>query len=138
MPGVDNVVTDALSRQHDDEATVDEDGAGGKPAIVHTISHLVADVDLDKMAAEQQETPDLGPQNSLSLQLLQLPGCKSRVWCDTSQSRVRFLVPDSWKQKVFQEVHNLSHQSERSTLTIIARAYVWQGMHRDVLFWSRE
>ena len=134
VPGVDNVVADALSRQHDDEGG---DGVGGEPAFVHAVTHLLADVDLNQLAADQPEVPEVRPQTSLMLQRLQIPGCERKVWCDISQPRVRFLVPESWRNRVFQDVHNLSHPSGRATLAIVSRAFVWDGLRRDVLAWSR-
>ena len=132
VPGIDNVITDALSRQHDDEGD-----NGAKQAIVHTVAHLLSDVNIDELAADQPEMPDIGPQNSLVLQRLQIPGCSGKVWCDTSQSRLWVLVPLWWRKKVFQEVHDLSHPSCQATLAILSRGYVWDGLRRDVLSWAR-
>ena len=106
LPGIDNIVADALSHQHDDDQDVQD-----RTVIVHTVSHLVADVDLEQLAADQPQTPDLGAPNSLNLQRLKIPGCMQELWFDTSQSRIRFLVPPSWRRKIFENVHNLSHPS---------------------------
>ena len=76
VPGVDNVVADALSRQHDDEGG---DGVGGEPAFVHAVAHLLADVDLNEMAADQPAAPMAQPQTSLVLQQIQVPGCNRKV-----------------------------------------------------------
>ena len=135
VPGVDNVAADALSRQCDDDAE-------GHVAIVHAVSHVsvtwLADVDLEEIAAYQPQSPEVGTQNSLELRPLQIPGCARKVWCDTSQSRVRFLMPDSWKQRVFKAIHGLSHPSGRAMLAILSRTFVWEGLRWDVLAWSRQ
>ena len=135
VPGCNNVMADALSRQHDDDST--GIGSGGEPAMVHVVAHMLSDIDLDKMAEDQPETPSVGPPNSLSLQLLRIPGCSRRVWCDTSLSKVRFLVPQSWRTRIFEGIHCLSHPSGKATLAIISRSFVWEGMHRDVLTWAK-
>ena len=103
VPGVDNVVADALSRQHDDELS--------EETLVHAVSHLLADINLQDLATDQPQSPIIGPPNSLKLQQVSLPGCDSKVWCDTSQGRLRVLVPQAWREKIFREVHGLSHPS---------------------------
>ena len=95
VPGVDNVVADAMSRQHDDEA-------GGDSEFVHAMAHFLADVDLDELASDQPSNPDAENSTSLVLQHLQLPGCSRKIWRDTSQSRARFLVPQSWQKRIFE------------------------------------
>ena len=130
VPGVDNVVADVMSRQHDDKV-------GGDRAFVHAVAHFLADVDFDELAADQPSDPDVQDSPSFSLRWLRMPGCSREIWCDTSQSGPRFLVPQGWRQRIFDSVHKLSHPSGRATLAIIYRTYVWKGMHRDVLAWSR-
>ena len=71
VPGIENRVADAFSRQHDDEHN---DVAGGEPAIINAVAHVLSDVDLDELAADQPPTPSQGPQNSLTLQHLPIPG----------------------------------------------------------------
>ena len=124
------MVADAFSRQHDDS---EDDGA----IFVHAVSHLLADVDLEHLAADQPQNPEHNNKTSLVLKRLRFPGCEREVWCDTSQGRPRFLVPFGWRKRIFEAVHGLSHPSGRSTLAIISRTYVWEGLRRDVLSWSR-
>ena len=132
VPGVDNVVADALSRQNEDNQVRQDESL-----VVHAISHLMADVDLDKLAAEQPERPAVRVPHSLDLRLMSIPGCKRRVWCDISQGRIRFLVPATWRERIFKAIHGLSHPSGRATLAIIARSNVWEGLRRDVLSMAR-
>ena len=114
----------------------DVDG-GDSVAVVHAVSQVLSDIDLDQLAAEQPQKPVTRPDTSLVLQQLNIPGCTRKVWCDTSLSRVRFWVPPGWQRKVFRAVHDLSHPSGRTTLAILSRMYVWNGIRRDVLEWSR-
>ena len=85
VPGIDNVVTDAMSRQHDNEVE-------GRSTFVHAVAHFLPDVDLDELAADQSPNPDTENRTSLNLQHIQMPGCSIKIWCDTSQLRPRFLV----------------------------------------------
>ena len=89
------------------------------------------------MAAEQPPSPTTGTRNSLKLQFLQVPGCSKKLWCDTSQGRLRFLVLPSWRQRVFSAIQGLSHPSGRAMLAIVSRNYIWDGLWRDVLAWAR-
>ena len=117
VPGVDNVVADTLSRQHNN----DDDGV---PVAIQEIAHVIADVDLDKLAADQPDSPVVASSsaNSLRLQQLRIPGCSWQVWCDTLQGRVRFSVPKKWREKIFHGVHGLSHPSGRATVAILSRS----------------
>ena len=136
VPGLDNVVADALSRQHEREE--DENKKAQKcTAAVHAVAHLMADIDLEKLALEQQNPPSAEEHPSLVLQHLNVPGCSQKLWCDTSQGRLRFLVPPTWRQKIFSSLHELSHPSGKASLAIVARSYVWNGMRKDILSWAR-
>ena len=64
MPGIENVVADMLSRQFDDTA------------VVNTISHRLADVDLEQIAEDQktdQECQTARSDTSLQLQMVGFP-----------------------------------------------------------------
>ena len=131
VPGVDNVVADALSRQHDDDIPDTE------AAIVQAVTHQLTDVNLEQLAKDQPQDPVGDGPSSLTLSRMRVPGCSRHIWCDTSQKRLRFLVPLSWRHKVFTAIHDLSHPSGRATLAIIARNFVWNGMRKDVHAWAR-
>ena len=60
VPGLHNVVADALTRQHDDEK---------EAAIVHSVSHSLSDVNLANLASQQQRITD-EPASSLRLESL--------------------------------------------------------------------
>ena len=64
IPGLENVVADALTRQFDDEKD---------SAFVHSVIHALVDVDLDDLAKEQPSISDEGP-SALKLELISFPG----------------------------------------------------------------
>lgn len=132
VPGLENVVADTLSRQHDDEPS----------AIVSTIQHRLDDVDLDDLAREQNGDPGckkaVEGNTSLELRKVRFPGTDKEIWCDVSQSRARVYVPASRRRYVFNAVHGLAHPAGNTTLRIVARAYIWEGMNKDIKEWARQ
>ena len=129
VPGLKNVVADALTRQHDDSV-----------AIVNTVAHRLADVDLEQLASDQQSDQDCqstGSETSLRVASVPFPGVRQHLLCDTSQGRPRIIVPAVWRQLVFRAVHGLAHPSGKTTLAMLLKSYVWKGARRDVLQWSR-
>ena len=128
VPGLENVVADALTRQFDNE---------GDAAFVHAVTHALVDVDLADLASEQKPISEELP-SALKLQLVRFPGVNQEVVCDTSQGRPRVLVPESRRQTIFNAVHGLAHPSGKATLAIVSRTYVWRDMRRDILKWARQ
>ena len=128
VPGLENVVADALTRQYDD---------GKESAIVNAVSHTLSDVSLADLAADQRPIHE-EPASSLHLELVRFPGIDTSIVCDTSLGRPRVLVPEARRRPIFGAVHNLAHPSGRTTQAIIARTYAWPGMRRDILRWARQ
>ena len=128
VPGLENIVADALTRQFDDEKDT---------AFVHSITHALVDVDLGDLAREQPPIEDEQP-SALKLQLISFPGVSREIVCDISLGRPRVLVPESRRHSIFDAVHGLAHPSGRATLSIVARSYVWRNMRQDVLLWARQ
>ena len=124
VPGLENVVADALTRQYDDEK---------EAATVHAVSHTLSDISLGLQRPIDEE-----PVSSLRLESVRFPGVDSTVVCDTSLGRPRMLVPESRRRSIFDAIHGLAHPSGRTTLAIIAKTYTWSGMRSDVLHWARQ
>ena len=82
VPGMENIVADALSRQFDDVA------------IVNTIAHRLADVDLEQLAEDQGNENLQQAETSLDVRCIRFPGVSQPIWCDLSLQRPRILVPD--------------------------------------------
>ena len=111
MPGLENVVADALIRQYDDEDV---------SAVVHSIAHTLSDIDLTELAQEQLQNED-ELATSLKLSPVSFPGVERPVVCDTSLERPRVLVPSNSRRQVFDAIHNLAHPSGQASLSMIAR-----------------
>ena len=125
IPGLDNVIANALSCQYDEADS----------AVVHAVAHGLSDVDLAELAGEQRSISE-EPATSLKLALVWFPGIDRELVCDTSLDRPRALVPDSRRRGIFDAIHGLAHPSGRATLAILSKMYVWPGMRKDVLAWA--
>ena len=112
VPGMENVVVDALTRQYDDDEAA---------AIVHAISHELSDISLADLAADQ---PSIKEETHSSV--------------NGSNGMPRVLVPEVHRRLIFKAIHNLAHPSGRATLAIVSRTYVWPRMRSDILCWSRQ
>ena len=128
VPGLENVVADALTRQYDDER---------ESAIVNAVSCHLSDISLADLAAQQPPISE-EPASSLRLEAVRFPGVDPLVVCDTSLGKPRVLVPEARRRAIFDAVHNLAHPSGRTTQAIIAKTYAWGGMRRDILRWARQ
>ena len=128
VPGLENVVADALTRQFDDEVDA---------VFVHSVTHALVDVDLEELTDAQPPINDEAP-SALSLKLVRFPGVQRELVCDMSLNRPRVLVPEGRQRAIFEAVHNLAHLSGKATLAIVAKLYVWQNMRRDVIRWAKE
>ena len=129
VPGLENVVADALSCQF------------GDAAIVNTIAHRLADIDLDQLAIDQEQDKDcraVVKGSSLQMKRLAFPGIRTQLWCDVSLQRPRIFVPLAWRQRIFNAMHGLAHPSRRTTLAMASKSYVWSAMKRDIKKWAKQ
>ena len=128
VPGLENVVADAFTRQFDDEQA---------SVLVHSVTHVLADVNLQDWVSEQPPIED-EPASSLKLERIKFPGVEQLVVCDKSTGRPRVLVPEGRRRQIFSAIHNLAHPSGKATLAIASKSYVWQDMRHDVLRWAKQ
>lgn len=115
ISGRDNIVADSLSRI---EAMFNAD-----------------QINFEQLALSQQNDDELREaeqNNSLQLKSIQLPDCQTTLWCDISTSKVRPYVTSSFRQQVFNSIHNVSHPGKRSTAKLITERFVWKNMKTDI------
>ena len=99
--------------------------------------------DLDFVATAQvQQIPEIQAYRAAvtSLQLENVPVGPDKVCllCDVSLGLPRPVVPPSWRRKVFDIIHGLSHFSIRTTRQLMRQKYVWHELHKDVGLWSKQ
>ena len=123
VQGCDNVVADALSRIEIDSIT--------KSSFL----------DLNELVASQKDDPEiqkfLQPSASSSLKL-ELKPCQfscSEMWCDTSTGTPRPFVTSSFRRRIFDQMHSISHPGIAATTKLICARYVWTDMKRQIKDW---
>ena len=124
VSGKTNLVADALSR-----------------AAVASITRPLLDLDFTVMAKDQQ-CPEIQAYRTAitGLQVEEIPVGPSSIplLCDMSTGSPRPLVPASWRKKIFDIIHNLSHPSIRTSRKLVASKFVWHGMQKEVGLWAKQ
>ena len=126
VAGTANVVADALSRGSIDSVA--------PPPVV----------DFTALAQAQQVDPELESllskdrSTSLMLELVPWTGTEIQLYCDMSSGKARPFVPTSFRQEVFQSIHNLAHTGVRATRKLLTDRFVWPGIRTDVATWVRQ
>uniref|UniRef100_A0AAV2LTK4 Gypsy retrotransposon integrase-like protein 1 n=1 Tax=Knipowitschia caucasica TaxID=637954 RepID=A0AAV2LTK4_KNICA len=120
VAGKNNLVADCLSR-----------------APVATV-HL--GIDYTEMAADQ--LTDLGVQglrtadSSLKLEDVDFQNSGAALLCDISMDRPRPVVPATWRRRIFDAVHSLSHPGVKASVKLVGARFVWPGLRKDVKTWA--
>ena len=123
VAGKDNSVADALSRS--------------------AVNAIITEIDIDytAMAEAQAVDPEIAAYrtaiSNLILEDIQFGPHNKTLLCDVSTGNARPIVPSSWRRRVFDAIHNLSHPSIRATRTLVARKFVWHGLHKQVGIWAK-
>ena len=123
IAGKDNNVANALSRTP-----------------VHTVSTQVG-TDYAAMATAQQQDDEMKAYRTaitgLVLEDVKFGPTNTTLLCDVLSGQPRPIVPSSWRRKVFEAVHNLSHPSIRATRTLITRKFMWHGINKQIGAWAK-
>ncbi|KII61927.1 Transposon Ty3-G Gag-Pol polyprotein [Thelohanellus kitauei] len=124
LSGKENVVADALSRIG-----------------INSLNALLQGIDYIQMAEDQHSKKEhlslVKQSSSLRFEEVKLENSNYSLICDVSTGKLRPFVPENWRKRVFDIIHNLSHPSIRSTGNIISSKFVWPGMRKQVTSWAR-
>ncbi|CAK1603499.1 unnamed protein product [Parnassius mnemosyne] len=120
ISGKDNVVADTLSR----------------------IEELEAPVDLTAIAESHASDLELAQfmksgSSSLRLEQYNIPGSRTKLYCDISTPTFRPFVPAPLRRQVFNSLHCLSHAGANATAQLVAEWYVWPGIRKDCRDWAK-
>jgi transposase InsO family protein len=161
VPGVDNVVADALSRPGDgggmDSSTPGADltsvatcpgqldftrpGPQSSHPATAAVCSLdgVGGVDFAVMATEQLSCTDCKVmEQSAVLKLKFFKGIHYQLLCDYSTDSPQPLVPASQRKAVFAAMHGVAHPGVRATRRLISTRFVWPKMAADIAAWWRD
>nr|CTR11708.1 unnamed protein product [Calliphora vicina] len=119
VKGTENVVADAFSR-------------------IESISLLDYD-ELSKLQNKDTELQNLLNSNtSLNLQLVSIPGTKTKIFCDVSTDNFpRPYIPKDLRKSIFNGLHNLSHPGAKTSTKLVTERYIWPFMKRDCRYWTK-
>lgn len=122
IKGKSNIVADTLSR-------------------INSID-LTNTVQLEEFSHHQtldQELQRLLESDSTGLKLKKIVYPNSiEVYCDISEeNKIRPFVPQSFRKKVFEKLHKLSHPGIRATIKLITDRYIWPKMKIDIKSWTK-
>ena len=125
VPGVENVVADALSRPPAVAAVVPPASTG----LLNWAQLATGQATCGDLAAIRARRP----HHLVAVQVEGYP-----VWCDVSAGLWRPVVPVDFRRQVFDTVHGLVHPGVRATTRLVSNRFVWPGLATDIKEWCRE
>uniref|UniRef100_A0A5S6QIV2 RNA-directed DNA polymerase n=1 Tax=Trichuris muris TaxID=70415 RepID=A0A5S6QIV2_TRIMR len=124
VSGKCNQVADALSR-----------------TTINAIRTLHSDVDYSAIATAQSSDDETqsyrSGSSSLRLEDVGFGPKKTTILCDISTGQPRPIIPISWRRRIFDAIHGLSHPSIRTTQKLMAMKFVWRGMRKQIASWVK-
>lgn len=71
----------------------------------------------------------------MNIELTKIPGYDNlQIYCDDQK---RPFVPQNLRKIIFDQLHGLAHPGPRRTTRLITDRFVWPGVNKDCLSWSR-
>ncbi len=95
--------------------------------------------DFEELALAQLSCPEVlaaGVTDSLIPKEVKKNG--HSLICDVSNGRMRPIVPESERRRIFQAIHGIAHPGVRATRRLLAARFTWRGLSSDVTKWCRE
>ena len=93
------------------------------------------------MAADQEASEVQAYRTAITnlrLEDISIGNSNVSLLCDVSTGRPWPIVPTSWRRRVFDAIHGLSHPSIRATRKLIASKFVWHGLKKQVGLWTKQ
>ena len=97
-------------------------------------------LDLSQAQKDDSEVQACRHSKGSKLQLEDIPYGSSEdttVLCDISTGSPRPVVPTTWRRRVFDLIHGLSHPSVRTTRKLVTSRFVWNGVQKQVGTWAK-
>ncbi|XP_035764445.1 uncharacterized protein LOC118454313 [Neolamprologus brichardi] len=128
------------ARQQRQLAAISEFTTDIRTWLVNPIMWLTVCPDYSAMAADQSGDPDIlalkSTQTGLILEDRPMQDGGPLLVCDVSTGRPRPVVPVSWRRRVFDSVHALSHPGVRAAVKLVSSKFVWPGLRKSVKEWA--
>lgn len=120
--GDENIVADALSR-------------------VSTID-CPQSIDFKQLAILQATDKYLSETNlinnpNINIKKIYLASSDTPLHCEVSSSHARPYLLGPFRRIAFEQIHNLSHPSVRSTRKLIKQKFFWPNMNKDIGLWAK-
>ena len=152
LEGKANVVADQLSRPNEEPhnistsspAPASENAILGEKA--EDLQQVVSSVDsfgidLKQMAQEQPLDPDfrrISQEARTGLNFKKVDIGEQDIIVDVGNGPARPFVPQAWRKRIFETIHNLGHPGVQRTVQAVAAKFVWPNMKADVANWARQ
>ena len=136
VAGKANVVADALSRVELSPSTepsdnFDEDEV--QPLVCYAIE---GGIDYAALAQAQVDSEEVQLYRTactgLRLKDVSFADGTFTVLCDISTGRARPIVPEAWREPIFQAIHGLSHPGIEATKKLVSEKFVWHGLKKYI------
>ena len=92
---------------------------------ISTTSPVTYSIDFDALASAQNSDAELHSllhcKSALQSEQVSIPGYLAQLYCNTSSFKPRPYVPAVIRRKVFDAIHNLSHQGPRATTKLVSQ-----------------
>jgi len=157
VTGKDNVVADALSRapvhpvdqrnvatchgQEDAQAEFQPTNCLVPGFLFGQVNAIKPGLDYRAMATDQQSDQDVQDYrtaiSNLRLEDVPFENGAFTLLCDVSTGVARPIVPKSWRRRVFDTFHSLSHPGARTSKRLVSSKFVWHGLGREITIWAR-
>ena len=127
VQGSENFVADTLSRVEINGIATLQDGI--------KYQQVALDQRTDSELNQLLENPiDTGLRFDTGLYLSKYPVPHSNymLWCDTSTSIFRPVIPSSWRKIIFNKFYCISQPGIKGTSKLISRRFVWTSMRKDI------
>lgn len=149
LKGLDNPVADFLSRKDEppeDDPDPDEAARVEAVFLASVLTHNTNAVISLPFTGDEVCDFSAGQQNDELRRLKATPNAKWMklpcsnvdhvdIWCEISLPNPRVYVPERFRVRCFNNVHDLAHPGQRATAKLMQERYLWTGISRDVKRW---
>merc|ERR1712020_624705 len=141
VEGKDNVVADTLSRTEPTVETTLQTDDTLDEAPTFFCNAIQPGINYQELSNDQTRDPDVQAYRTAisNLKLADIPFANGSfsVLCDISTGQARPVVPETWRRRIFDTIHALSHPGVKTTKRLIASKFVWHGLNKQVIHWAR-